>query len=44
MDSSDSPFSNLDLRCTWTGDPRREVEVLVEVDVSWALREPIRSS
>lgn len=34
MDSSDSPFSNLDVWCAWDGDTKVPVEVTVSVEVS----------
>jgi hypothetical protein len=33
MDPSDSPFTNLDLWCNWTGEPNDPVEVVVSVEV-----------
>jgi len=36
MESSDSPFSNLDLWCDWTGERNDPVEVVVSVDVRHA--------
>lgn len=33
MDSSESPFSNLDVWCDWNGDPKAPVEVTVSVEV-----------
>ncbi|KAJ5195406.1 uncharacterized protein N7498_008844 [Penicillium cinerascens] len=33
MDASNSPFSNLDLWCDWSGEPNDPVEVVVSVEV-----------
>lgn len=34
MDSSESPFSNLDVWCDWNGDLKDPVEVTLSVEVS----------
>lgn len=33
MDPSESPCSNLDIWCDWTGEPTDPVEVVVSVEV-----------
>jgi hypothetical protein len=33
MDPPESPFTNLDLWCDWTGEPNDPVEVVVSVEV-----------
>lgn len=41
MDSSESPFSNLDVWCDWSGDTTAPVEVTVSVEVGNGAESPL---